>query len=359
MLLAVPLTMLAVAEYFKRPYVIDFRLFYLEGAAWLAHKPLYSGVNALNMNPPSLTVLLFAPLALIPYRAAQILWFVLSVAAVAGSLRTIARALRLSFEQTLQAAALLILMHGSLQAWAIGQLTWPVLLYPLTRAWVSYRDGRFGATGAWLAPAIVAKPPLALLALALPAGVWIPAGAISGSVTLATAAFTGLGPWRAWLHAGGQVNWLARPFNLSLWGVAARFTGPKARIGDLSIAWIAAVLLVGLAGWWLAGRERSADRRMFYAGLWSLLMSPLGWGYYLPLVAGPAVAIWPGSPTAVAAYILALLPVGGAPPGDPIADSLGFAGVLLAWYAAARRNAASPRSAARARFENGYAPVAD
>jgi hypothetical protein len=332
-LLAAVLCGVALTAFVANARQIDFRLFYLEGLALRHGQPLYLGVHALNMNPPSLTAVVFAPLSLVPFRVAQAVWLALSVAAIGGSVRIVRRELGTSMEQTLRVTAFLLLMHGSLQALALGQLTFPLLLYALTCAWRAFRHGCMAAAGMWLAPAIFIKPPLALLALGLPPVTWIIAGAFSAGATAFTMALTGLAPWRAWLHAGSQVNWLARPFNLSLWGAVARFTSTTARLSDLPSWSLVLGGVTAVALWVRAIREPSSDRRFMLAGLWSLLLAPLGWGYYLPLLFGPAVASWPPSGLAIVAYALTWLPVGGAAAGNPWIDSLGFAGLVLAWMA--------------------------
>jgi hypothetical protein len=339
------MTALALNGYFINRHKIDFWLFYNEGRAWLDGRGLYEGVQALNLNPPALTVLVFAPLALVPYRVAHALWLALSVVAVFASVRVIVRAAALSLNRTLLLVAVLFLMHGGFQTWALGQLTWPLLFYPVTKAWVAYREGRHRAAGAWLAPAIVAKPPLALLALMLPSSVWMTAGAISAGVSLMTVALTGPEVWVNWLRAGGQVNWLTRPFNASLWGMAARWqagANVPMRMSDLAVASLVAVLVVGMIFWWHALNQSKPDHRFFCAGLFSVLLSPLGWGYYLPLVAGPAAAIWPRSALALIALLLTLPPI----PGDargmgPLLSSALFGAVLCAWIACTRSAAPS------------------
>ena len=331
--LAVISCVVAGGAYVYNGQHLDFRLFYLEGVASRHGQPLYAGGQALNLNPPSLTIAVFAPLSVLPYYFAQGLWLGLTIGGIAASVRLVRRELALSIEQTIRMTALLLLMHGSFEAIVLGQLTFPLLIYPVTRAWQAYRHRRLVNAGAWLAPVVLVKPPMALLAIALAPFTWMTAASFSAAATALTMVLTGTAPWRAWLQAGGQVDWLARPFNLSLWGVAARFTGPRAGIGDLSSWWVIAILLVALVTWAQTIREANPDRRFFFAGLWSLLLTPLGWGYYLPLLLGPAMAAWPRSRLALVAYAFTWLPVGGTAAGHhhPLIDSLGFVGLAVAW----------------------------
>jgi alpha-1,2-mannosyltransferase len=331
---ALALTVNAATLFFINGKDVDFVVFYQEGRALLGHQPLYADRS--NMNSPALTALIFAPLALLPYRTAQSVWLVLSVIAVVLGGRLIVRELRLSRTQVLCAIAGLGMMHGSFQAWAIGQLTWPVLFYPITKAWLAYRHGTLDRAGAWLGIAVAAKPPLAFVAVLLPWPVWGVAGVISAAISMLTLPVTGWSAWLRWLETVRQVDWLARPFNASVWAAAARLqvgrdTGRSIAVEDLPIVVIVLVItaLVGLS---LQTLRAEGDRRFFLAGLFSTLASPLGWGYYLPLLAGPAIAAWPGH---VGTLVLAgmLVRFGTSSDAHLVEDWLLFGSVLLAWWA--------------------------
>lgn len=337
---ALALTLYAVNLFFVNGDDVDFVVFYREGRALLDGRPLYADRS--NMNTPALTLFVFAPLALVPYPVAQGVWLTLSLAAVVAGGRLIVRELRLTRLQVLWVIAGVGLTHGSFQAWAIGQVTWPLLFYPVTRAWVAYRHGALGSAGSWLGLAIAAKPPLALAALLLAWPVWGTAGAISFAMSAVSLPVVGWRPWWQWLEAGGQVDWLARPFNASLWAAAARLqvgwdTARSIGMGDLSSVLVVLVLVV-LAGMTWQTVRVSGDRRFFLAGLFSTLASPLGWGYYLPLLAGPAIAGWPGR---VGMVIVAgmLVRFGTSPGAHLVQDWLLSGSVLLAWWAWTRRRA--------------------
>src|SRR5688500_18575160 len=143
-------TSVAVYGYASFPHRADFFIFYMEGLAWNAGEALHAQTVSTNTNPPTLTVLLFGPIASVPLPIAQGLWGALGIAGFCGALSTVRRELSLSADRTIVVAALLLLTHG---AWIVtlhGQLTW-LLLYPTTRAWVSYRRGDGVAAGLWLA----------------------------------------------------------------------------------------------------------------------------------------------------------------------------------------------------------------
>jgi hypothetical protein len=272
----------------------DFFLFVESGRAWCSGADMYRLDQNPNLNPPTAVVVLFAPLARLPYVAAQVIWTIIGAAALFGALRIAASALQLSRTQVLWALGLLNVTHAAFLVWMQGQLTW-LLLYPVTRAWLAFREGNQVSAGVWLAPAIAIKPILALLPLVLPWRVWVTAGVASASISLCTILWTGWEPWAAWLHVGSAVTWLEWPPNASLWGVAARLQSGALKtlsMQELHPMALGAVVVAGAFAWLQAVREPNLDRRFTLAVLWTVLMSPLGWIYYLPLGLAPMLATW-------------------------------------------------------------------
>lgn len=332
---ALALSSVALANYVQHGRELDFWCFYAEGRAWLDGQPLYAGTfGKLNLNSPALTVLLFAPLALLPYPVTQALWMLACLSALWLSVRLIGRELEMPWSSTLTLGAMLVLTHGAFQTIAVGQLAF-VLVYPCTRAWVCYRRGELVTAGAWLAPAIVAKPPLALMALLLAVPTWLTAGVLSAGLSLLTLPLTGMQAWRDWLRIGSGVNWLPDTFNASLWGVVARWQGgdTPVNVSGLEPSLTALVVLTGLGLAILTVRQTDTDRRFLCAGLWSVLLSPLGWAYYVLVVAGPAAALWAGSRLALASYVLLVLPMGMDRGLGPVVGSVFCWGVLGLWVA--------------------------
>ena len=288
----------------------DFFLFYRSGRAWLTGASLYPLDENPNLNPPLAVVTLFAPLARLPYRLAQTIWTLAGALALAGSLRVIRRELELSAERIVWVVAILSITHAAFLVWLQGQLTW-ILLYPVTRAWTAWRSGRPAHAGLWLGPVVAVKPILALLPLALSWPVWATAGLVSACLTGLGIAWTGWDPWTTWLRVGAGVRWLSWPPNASLWGIAARIQSGRLKglsIRELNPVAVAVVLAVALICWIAARRERTADRRFVLAVFWSLLISPLGWIYYLPLGLGAMIASWPPTPWVWAAVASMVVP---------------------------------------------------
>jgi hypothetical protein len=275
----------------------DFFLFYASGQAWWNGSTMYPLDQNPNLNPPTAVVALFAPLALLPYVVAQTLWTLCGAAALLASLRIAAAELKLARVQVLWIVGILNVTHAAFLIWMQGQLTW-LLLYPVTRAWLAVRSGNHAHAGLWLAPAIAVKPILALLPLVLPWRVWLTAGVASAAATLGVILWTGWEPWSAWLRVGSGVAWLEWPPNASLWGFTARLQSGVLKslsLSDLNPLALCIVAALGFFAWFVATRERNVDRRFTFAVLWTVLMSPLGWIYYLPLGLAPMVSSWPNT----------------------------------------------------------------
>jgi hypothetical protein len=327
---------LGVAAFWASPYGLhDFSVFYREGLAWNDGRPLYTGDYRLNLNPPLLTVAVFSPLARLSYPAAKTIWLLLTATSIALSLRVIRRELQLSVPASVTALGAMLVTQGAFMALRSGQISW--LLMPLlTLAWGSYRGGRLAAAGVYIGLAIAMKPPLVLLAIMLPWMTWLTAGAVSAALSLIAVTVTGIAPWLTWARLGSEVTWLGSPANASLWGAAARLRsgGVAGAIHDLPVPWIVAVCAIALFLGWTTLRQRDRDRRFLLATLWSLLSSPLGWAYYLPLSWGPVVALWESNAIRIA-YAIALFPVAFDPPGlSRLPVSIFLIAVLWTWMIA-------------------------
>jgi hypothetical protein len=348
LIIGAALTMFSVVGFFTRPSQADFTMFYDSGRAWVEGRAPYTHAHA-NLNPPFVVATVFAPLARLSYRSAQVVWFAASVLAFVFSLRVIAHALQLNRQQSLSLLAGLSVTYPWCLLWFGGQVTF-LLMYPFSRAWAALRSGDQVTAGVWLAPVLVFKPPFALLALALPLRTWIVAGVLSASMSGLTILWTGWEPWRQWMAFGGEVRWLSWADNASLWGVFTRAQSGWLGGGALSevptVGW-AVMAVVGALGFLRTLCEGDADRRIALAIVWLLLVLPLGWVYYLPIAAGSLYAMWNHSRWAWASLALISTPL---PLIYPILTSkwrvaiLGSVyavGLICAWLAVGRRSAST------------------
>lgn len=288
-----------------------------------------------NLNPPTLAVLL-APLGAVDVTVGFWIFTVASAVSVAASLYALRASWWLSIATTVSLPALV--------TWGEGQLTF-LLLYPVTRAYLAQnvgtsprractmRQGNPWSAGAWLACAIAIKPPLALFALLLPWRVWLSAGLGSAALCVATVPLVGLAPWGAWLALSEDVRWIEWPLNVSVFGVLARLDSGAVTGSAFRATWLlpAAVLLVPLG---IHLRRQTKPRRWALALVWSLLASPLGWAYYLPLAAPALRDSWRGTPLARlgAALLCVPMPALALVPLDVrLMGSTYFVGVLALW----------------------------
>ena len=310
LIIGAALTVFSVVGFFTRPSQADFTMFYDSGRAWVEARAPYTHAHA-NLNPPFVVAAVFAPLARLSYKSAQVVWFAASVVAFLLSLRVIAHTLQLNRQQLLPLLAALSVTYPWCLLWFGGQITF-LLMYPFSRAWAALRSGDQFSAGAWLAAVIVFKPPFALLALALPVRTWIAAGVLSASVSAAAMLWTGAEPWRQWMVFGGEVRWLSWADNASLWGVFTRAQSGWLGGGALSevpaVGW-ALMAVVAALGFIRTVREPNADRRVALATVWLLLVLPLGWVYYLPIAAGALYAAWTHSRRTWASLAMMAVPL--------------------------------------------------
>jgi hypothetical protein len=290
-----------------------------------------------NLNPPHFQ-LLVAPLVPLGYRGALVAWLVANVLIVAACAWIVVRELRPAL--TLKRMLLATLLVFASAAWTSVAVTGEMsllLLLPCTGAWVAARRGRWEVAGVLLGVAASLKVFLLVF------GAWLIV---------------------ARLHRLSHVGWWWLPMNLSLRGMADRVFvahGPFAAVfaapAVVQPAWLVAALVVVAVTAWRTWPARGVDVDRVFATLLvaALLVSPLGWIYYLPLATAPVVALairrelsGPGPlRVALAAIALAFLyvPVEVTERGQPSAlATLGLAcahgwGALLLWVRLVLRDA--------------------
>jgi hypothetical protein len=321
-----------------------------------------------NLNPPHFQ-LLVAPLVPLGYRGALVAWLVANVLIVAACAWIVVRELRPAL--TLKRMLLATLLVFASAAWTSVAVTGEMsllLLLPCTGAWVAARRGRWEVAGVLLGVAASLKVFLLvfgawlIVARRWRAAAWMAAGAIV-PFALGVAVYGDMA-YIAWLHRLSHVGWWWLPMNLSLRGMADRVFvahGPFAAVfaapAVVQPAWLVAALVVVAVTAWRTWPARGVDVDRVFATLLvaALLVSPLGWIYYLPLATAPVVALairrelsGPGPlRVALAAIALAFLyvPVEVTERGQPSAlATLGLAcahgwGALLLWVRLVLRDA--------------------
>jgi hypothetical protein len=242
-----------------------------------------------DLSSPPLATIAFRPLALLPFDTAWTVWLGVNLTCLALSIWAIAAALRLTRLETLRMVSILSVSSGALTAWHLGQVTWLMLPF-VTAAWIAARASRHLVAGLWLVPTILFKPILGLLVLALPFPAMLVTGLGCGLVLILD-----LPGWQGWLHAVGLVRWFTQPANASIYGMLARFSSGVVLIdrlmGPLWLVWVASsAVFLGCTAICLRGSAPGAKLTGWL--LVTLLVAPLGWVYYLPLIMGPLTDWW-------------------------------------------------------------------
>jgi alpha-1,2-mannosyltransferase len=269
----------------------DFLNFHTATADWLVGQP----ARLPDLNHP-IARLLFAPFALLPFRTAALLWTLGSIGVALLCLRRIAR------ETGVAVGPLVLLVFASAPvavALGLGQVTF-VLLPILTAAWLADRAGHTERAAGWLGLLTVLKPFYGLYGLYLLwRREWRAAAVYGGTIVLGYALgllLVGVDGYRTWIAEMRAYAAQDNLYNASVWALATRLLTPAHDAWTPLVIAPALVQTVGggLAALLLLGlwRALSGDRDRDYAaiGLAAVLLSPLGWLHYLPVVTAPVVA---------------------------------------------------------------------
>ncbi len=295
----------------------DFGIFHRAAARHLAGEDMYPverhtiGVGGRtvtferpNLNPPHFHLLLL-PFARLPVGVALVIWSVASVASLLVCLRFIMRESELTLSPlvAMRGAAWLGAFAGTAAVISTTQLSL-LLLLPVTLAWVAARRGAWTLAGVWLGVALSLKP---FLVIFLPY-LLLRRRLAAASTCLTTLACFGLGlvvfgvqSHHEWLALLAGVDWTPTAMNASLLGLLSRSLGENRFVTPIMMApelvkplWGVLVGLVGLVTLRIVvddEADSSVDRNFALLLVAALLISPLGWLYYLWLPLGPVVAL--------------------------------------------------------------------
>jgi hypothetical protein len=298
--------------------------------------PRASADAEVNAHPPT-SILLFLPLAPLPYADAVLVWNLISLGALFFSLWIIRRELEIPLDawSIFPFVTLLILSNPLRQQMHQGQLSL-ILLLLLTGSWAAQRSGRLGWTGVVLGTATAIKlfPGFLFLYFILRRQ-WmvVRTGIISFAVlTGLTVSVLGFETYQSYYYdviprlEVFRSGW----HNASLPGLCAKLFNPlsKAQLdgwamhGPIEPLWRSAVL-AKLSTWllcgvvvavlsWIVLRARSCvetDQAFGLTIIAMLLVSPITWDHYLLLLLIPLAVMWVGLPSSnlVRATILILL----------------------------------------------------
>jgi hypothetical protein len=295
----------------------DFRILYLSARAQLEGRDMYDLPSELqthlgqtlrrtlvNLNPPHFQLLVL-PLALLAPGAALTLWAAASLLCLGASVLVIVRELDLkpSAWSCWRGAVWLLAFSGTGAALGTAEVSF-LLVLPLTLGWAAARHDHWKRAGVFLGLAMGLK--LFLLIFIPYLALRRRPGAAAVSCATATAWFVGglliVGPgsYWSWLSQLASVTWTWRGPNASVLGILARSLGENPYYTPLAMApelilplWLPAVAIIAVAT--LAAvrfdRTTSVDRAFAILLFAALLISPLGWIYYLWLAIGPVAAL--------------------------------------------------------------------
>jgi alpha-1,2-mannosyltransferase len=323
-----------IHEQTNPPSRSDFYKFYLSSSSLLQDQPVYwpapdrglrtCGQDVLeaaipeivklclhpNLNPPFF-VALIAPFTLIDYPQAWWLW---SLASAISGIWALMLIFKSNASPTTSAIIKMLISLGFFayfptfanSSW--GQLTL-FLLLDVTLAWLALRNRNNLVAGCWLGLAASIKPFFGLFLIALLISRnWRAVSAfiiVCGFSFLVGGMLVGFSAYSAYLAILSKVDWLATPWNGSYSGFFIRFFG-----GSANKAWTDAPMLarglpavfslatMGVLATVVFKLAKSSDRKLYADVLVALtipamlLISPLGWNYYFPLLFVSFVVIW-------------------------------------------------------------------
>lgn len=273
---------------------------YVPGVEELIYETDESAFPNKNLNPPIVSALLY-PLAFLDLRPAYYILcsvqLILMVLVLWRLLRRITPPGNLPFWLALLLTSAYFPVTANMLLGQIGLL--PFITLGLF--WLALENGRTRQAGAWLGLALALKLFVGLIFLWLVLQrrwrllLW---GGLSwAAFMLAGLLLFGVENHRDWLHALTRMDWGTQSWNASLSGFTSRYFAAD----QVWARW--AVHSAGLAGsaaallWLSRQTRRLGAARTLNLGLaltlpLLLLLTPLGWLYYFPLLFLSAVILW-------------------------------------------------------------------
>lgn len=270
-----------------------------------------------NLNPPFFTLISF-PLAYLSYAHALLLWTLLSV--IAGALGILLLQQKLDAKAFSLGCALLILIglfsyYPSFVNLQFGQLS--LLLLPLlVCGWRAARQKKTIRAAIFLALASSLKPFIGLfLFYFLMRKEWRGLYAFLltlFSCSLIAALFFGFDSYVAYYHTCQQIQWAASNWNVSIYGFLLRLIGgnesniallPVPGLINFLYPLLAGILLVAVIQFlrptFNISIKQKVDLDFSVIITAMLLLSPLGWMYYFPLLSIPLLILWQWAKTGI------------------------------------------------------------
>ena len=254
-----------------------------------------------NLNPPHFSVLI-NPLTSLDRATAFVVWLVVSVLGLMGSLFVVARTLALGNWATFALCMIAFASAPMIATLVTGQVAL-ILLLPFTLAWKYARRNEAVASGAWIGVCASIKPFFLLFTLYF--AIRGQVGAAVASMVVVTAVF-GVGvsvygheAYLSWIADLSSVTWAEHYLNASVLGFVERTLSesewPQVPIVELLqlVGPLWGVMCIGVV---VSGLTRvrvgyARDEQFLLMSVTALLLSPLGWVYYAWFLVGPAATV--------------------------------------------------------------------
>jgi hypothetical protein len=301
--------------YFKRIAVAsgdygntDFYKFYESVLFYFSGQNIYSGVivksiflNA-NLNPPFFTFLLL-PLYFFNYAQAYQIWSVISLACILGGAYLALRPFPQWRKNTLPMVALFALYLPCSEILTFGQIT-GLLLVILSGAWLFARKNKEFSAGVLIGLACSLKLFCGLfliyfLCLKRFRILFAAVGTILVTALIGLWMF-GIQAYLAYHANFTSIRWYAANWNVSFYGFFEKLFSNAEKNSPLIIAphlvvfctaVCSIVLIAFLVKIWRKGGSLNFDRGFALVMVSMLLLSPLGWIYYFPLLLIPYLVL--------------------------------------------------------------------
>ena len=263
-----------------------------------------------NLNAPLMAILL-VPLTGLGMARSYLVWSFFGIVGVLVSgwlvWRALARRQR-DHRELIWLWIALLAYYPTHTALLLGQVTFVTML-PVVGAWAAARRSRDGLAGVLLGLALHFKLFVALLAvffivrLRWRVVLWMAGSA--AAIGLLTLPLVGTRSYVEYAEALQSVTWFGNTWNASYQSFFTRILGGSENVPAMNMPALASVLVTACSVITLAALiwltrllsrdEASADRFDLGYGLTitsMLLISPLGWMYYFPILVLPGYSVW-------------------------------------------------------------------
>lgn len=283
------------ADIYSRIHVEDYYII-------LHNMPKMHALLQLNLNPP-FVILLLLPLGLLDYGFALIIWNTVGLILLLMSLRAVMHQLNWSFEAQVKAAIVLFLAYPVLANVMTGQLG-ALISFLIIQVWLQARKEREGLAGVFLGIAIAIKffPGLLLFWFLLQKRwhTFFTACAVTAACMLVALWVFGFDSYLHYLRNIHGILWYSASWNASLLGFIWRVATDFKHFPDVTVPMFVSLIYYGLFAVSLVvllrfthrqlqkdNTERQRDLLFALFSVAMLILSPLGWSYYFPIMMLP------------------------------------------------------------------------